>query len=275
MEIIVLGSGMIGTTTAYFLARRGARVTVIDRQPDPALETRFANAGQISPGYASPWAAPGIPLKALKWLAERHAPLIVRPDGSLFQLAWMLAMWRECSPERYTLNKSCIMRLAEYSRQTLKSLRAEENLVYEGRTLGTTQLFRTAAQLEAAKRDMTVLTRFGVPHEVLAPSALATLSHVVRDLFPGATDSFESEFWTGMRPMTPDSTPIVGPTPLKNLFTNTVHGTLGWTMACGSGKLVADLITEHAPEISPDGLALDRYRRERRPRQRPAWGSAH
>ncbi|WP_227816141.1 D-amino acid dehydrogenase [Nitrogeniibacter aestuarii] len=432
MEAIVLGSGVIGTTTAYFLAKRGVRVTVIDRQSGPALETSFANAGQISPGYTTPWAAPGIPLKALKWLFDRHAPLIVRPDGSLFQLAWMLAMWRECAPERYTLNKSRMMRLAEYSRQTLKSLREAEDLAYEGRTLGTTQLFRSASQVLAAKRDIAVLDRFGVPYTLLARDdiaaaepalarvghklagalhlpddetgdchlftralaeraerlgvrfryntpidgietdgqrvtavrvgderltadryvtclgsfsrpmlktlglnlpvypvkgysitlpikdaeaaprstvldesykvaitrfdqrirvggmaelsgynqrldarRLATLSHVVRDLFPDATDRFETEFWTGMRPMTPDSTPIVGPTALRNLFTNTGHGTLGWTMACGSGKLVADLMTDHAPDISPDGLALDRYARERPPRRLHVWGNAN
>ena len=86
MHVIVLGSGVIGTTTAWYLAQRGAQVTVIDRQPDAALETSFANAGQVSPGYSTPWAAPGIPLKALKWLFQRHAPLAIRADGNLFQL---------------------------------------------------------------------------------------------------------------------------------------------------------------------------------------------
>ena len=81
-----MGAGVIGTTTAYYLAKSGAQVTVIDRQPDPAQETSFANAGQVSPGYSTPWAAPGIPLKALKWMLEKHAPLSIKPDGSLWQL---------------------------------------------------------------------------------------------------------------------------------------------------------------------------------------------
>ena len=92
MKVLVLGSGVIGTTTAYFLARAGAEVTVIDRQSGPAMETSFANAGQVSPGYSTPWAAPGIPLKALKWLFQKHAPLSLRPDGSLFQVRWLMSM---------------------------------------------------------------------------------------------------------------------------------------------------------------------------------------
>ena len=86
MRVIVLGSGVVGVSTAYYLAKAGHEVTVVDRLPGPALETSFANAGQISPGYASPWAAPGVPLKAIKWLFQRHAPLAIRPDGTLFQL---------------------------------------------------------------------------------------------------------------------------------------------------------------------------------------------
>ena len=92
MKVIVLGSGVIGITTAYYLARAGAEVTVVDRQAGPALETSFANAGQVSPGYSTPWAAPGIPLKAVKWMFQKHAPLSIRPDGSLFQLRWMAPM---------------------------------------------------------------------------------------------------------------------------------------------------------------------------------------
>ena len=104
MRVIVLGSGVVGVTTAYYLAKAGHDVTVIDRQPGPALETSFANAGQISPGYASPWAAPGIPLKAFKWLFQRHAPLAIQPDGSLFQLQWMWEMYRNCDAGRYAVN---------------------------------------------------------------------------------------------------------------------------------------------------------------------------
>jgi len=432
MDVIVLGSGVIGTSTAYFLAQRGAKVTVIDRQDGPALETSFANAGQVSPGYTTPWAAPGIPLKAMKWLFQRHAPLAIRPDGTGFQLAWMMAMLRECTPERYALNKSRMMRLAEYSRQCLQALRADIGIQYEGRARGTTQLFRSQAQVEAAQRDVAVLEEFGVPYELLGtdelaqaepalarvagkltgglrlpndetgdchlftralaeeakalgvefrfgqaiegvdfdgqrirgvrvggellqadryvmalgsysrellkplglkipvypvkgysltlplkdaaaapvstvldetykiavtrfderirvggmaelagfdlslnPRRKATLEMVVRDLFPEGVGEAEGDFWTGLRPMTPDSTPIVGATPIPNLFLNTGHGTLGWTMACGSGKLVADLVTEHSPDISPEGLAMDRYERTRSQGGMAHWGHAH
>lgn len=448
MRVLVLGSGVIGITTAWYLARQGIAVTVVDRQEGPALETSFANAGQISPGYSTPWAAPGIPTKALKWLLQRkHAPLAIRLDGSAFQLQWLYSLWRNCNPKRYAVNKERMLRLAEYSRDCLRLLRADTEIGYEGRQRGTLQVFRTSAQLEAVARDVEVLREVGVDfdlmdserlteaepalasskprlvgalrlpgdetgdchlftqalaercralgveflygcriegfvhadgsaqtasvkgadraassgtaaqkpllglrvsgpgegepartltadHYVLAlgsysramaatlgislpvypvkgysltapiareaaapvstvmdetykiavtrfdqrirvggmaevagfdlrldPRRLETLSFVLEDLFPGAADLTGLEFWTGLRPMTPDGTPIVGATPIPNLWTNTGHGTLGWTMACGSGKLLSDLMTGRAPEISARGLGMDRYQR--------------
>src|SRR4030095_10056976 len=106
MRVIVLGSGVIGVTTAYHLARAGASVLVLDRQPGPAMETSFAHAGQISPGSSTPWAAPGIPLKAMGWLFQRHAPLAIRPDGSMFQWRWLAHMLRHCTAQRYAVNKA-------------------------------------------------------------------------------------------------------------------------------------------------------------------------
>ncbi|ENO78414.1 D-amino acid dehydrogenase [Thauera sp. 63] len=423
MHVIVLGSGVIGTTTAWYLAQRGARVTVLERQPGPALETSFANAGQVSPGYSTPWAAPGIPLKALKWLFQRHAPLAIRADGSLFQLRWMTQMLANCSAERYTVNKERMMRLSEYARDCLRTLRADTGIAYEERSRGTLQLFRTQAQLEAAQRDIAVLQECGVPYELLGadelpqvepaltrsrsplagglrlpndetgdchlfttrltelarqagvefrfgvdireiltggggvigvrvgdgehsevlaadryvlalgsysrqmaaglgldlpvypvkgysltvplvdadgapqstvldetykvavtrfddrirvggmaelggydlrlnPRRRETLERVVGDLFPTGGNLPRAEFWTGLRPMTPDSTPIVGATPYPELFINTGHGTLGWTMSCGAGALVADLVTGRQPAIRHDDLALSRYGRE-------------
>ena len=416
MRVLVLGSGVIGTTTAWYLARSGAQVTVIDRQPGPALETSYANAGQVSPGYSTPWAAPGIPLKALKWLFQRHAPLAIRADGSLFQLRWMIEMLKNCSPVRYGLNKERMMRLSEYSRDSLRELRTETGIAYEERSRGTLQLFRSAAQVEAAARDIRVLEECGVPfelldrdgvaraepalarvgdklagglrlpndetgdchlfttrladkarelgvefrfgqdvqgiltaggrvtgvkvgdevlradryvlalgsysREMLAPLGLdlpvypvkgysltvplvdaaaapvstvldetykiamtrfdnrirvggmaelggfdltldprrrATLEMVVGELFPGSGDLARAEFWTGLRPMTPDSTPIVGATAYPELYLNTGHGTLGWTMACGSGRVVADLVTGRQPAIRHHDLGLSRY----------------
>ena len=124
MRVIVLGAGVIGITSAYYLARTGHEVTVIDRQIAPAMETSFANAGQISPGYASPWAAPGVPLKAIKWLLQKHAPLAIKVDGSLAQLRWIYAMLCNCNTYHYTINKARMVRLANYSQACLQKLRA-------------------------------------------------------------------------------------------------------------------------------------------------------
>jgi D-amino-acid dehydrogenase len=417
MKVIVLGAGVIGTTTAYYLARAGAQVTVVDRQPCAANETSFANAGQVSPGYSTPWAAPGIPLKAVKWMFERHAPLAIKLDGSLWQLRWMAQMLRECTADRYEINKERMTRIAEYSRDCLRQLRADTGIAYEQRTGGTLQLFRNQAQVDAVQRDIKVLEECGVPYQLLSrdeltsvepglahakgilagglrlpndetgdcqlfttqlverakalgvefkfdssvdqlisdgnqitgvrighevliadryvvsfgsysrallaplsidlpvypvkgysltiplvdeskapqstvldetykvavtrfdqrirvggmaelcgfnldlnPRRRETLEKVVTDLFPGG-DLSRATFWTGLRPMTPDSTPVVGGTHLHNLFINAGHGTLGWTMSCGSGKLIADLVTGVRPEISTEGLDVSRYQR--------------
>ena len=134
MRVVILGSGVVGVTSAYYLARAGHEVTVIDREAGPALETSFANAGQISPGYASPWAAPGVPLKAVKWMFQKHAPLAIRLDGTAFQLQWMWQMLQNCTPDRYAVNKGRMVRLAEYSRDCLQALRADTGIEYEGRT---------------------------------------------------------------------------------------------------------------------------------------------
>ncbi|QYF94186.1 D-amino acid dehydrogenase [Massilia sp. PAMC28688] len=415
MRVVILGSGVIGVTSAYYLAKAGHEVTVIDRQPAPALETSFANAGQISPGYASPWAAPGIPLKAMKWMLQRHSPLSITPDGTAAQLKWMWAMLRNCTAERYSVNKERMVRLAEYSRDCFKELRDEAGISYESRQRGTMQLFRTEQQFASAAKDIKVLQDSGVPYELLTrdqlgnaepalawvkdklvgalrlpndetgdcqlfttrlaamaeqlgvkfrynvaidrlaasggsitgvhcgselvqgdayvvalgahsttllgslvdipvypmkgysitvpitdasrapvstildesykiavtrfddrirvggmaeiagfdlrlnPRRRATLEMVVNDLFPGAGDTAQASFWTGLRPMTPDGTPIVGRTPLNNLFLNTGHGTLGWTMSCGSAQMLADLMSARRPAIPFDDLSVSRY----------------
>ena len=173
MRVLVLGSGVIGTTSAWYLARAGFEVTVVDRQPGPALETSYANAGQISPAYASPWAAPGIPLKALKWLFSAHAPLSIRPGLDPNQYLWMLQLLRNCTTARYAINKSRMVRLAEYSRDCLDELRSETGIDYEGRQLGTVQLFRTQSQLDGAAKDIEVLQRYGVPYELLDREGIA------------------------------------------------------------------------------------------------------
>lgn len=415
MRVVILGSGVIGVSTAWYLSQAGHDVTVVDRQSAPALETSAGNAGQISPGYAAPWAAPGIPLKAIKWLFQRHAPLAIRPDCSGAQLRWMWQMLMNCDAEHYRVNKARMVRLAEYSRDCLQVLRAKTDIHYEGRQGGTLQLFRSAQQFDNAARDIAVLRDAGVPYQLLEANELAkvepalaavahkltgglrlphdetgdcqlftqrlalmaqeagvrfhfghtverlqvdgrrvtgivcdkvtmhadayvvacgaystgllrqwlqipvyplkgysltiplidecaapvstvldetykvavtrfddrirvggmaeivgfntdlnpkrreTLEMVVNDLFPMAGAIKDATFWSGLRPMTPDGTPLVGRSPLSNLYLNTGHGTLGWTMACGSGQLLADIISGNTPDIASDDLSVYRY----------------
>jgi len=169
MKIFVLGGGVIGVTTAYYLAEAGHEVTVFDRQKGPALETSFANAGEVSPGYASPWAGPGIPLKAIKWLLMKHGPLVVRPAFDPHMWTWLLKMLRNCTADRYAINKARMVPLAEYSRDTLKALREATGIAYDERTKGTLQLFRTQKQLDGTGGDVEVLKKYGVPYELLDP----------------------------------------------------------------------------------------------------------
>ena len=187
MKILILGAGVIGTTSAYYLNKAGHEVTVIDRQPEAGLETSFGNAGQVSPGYSTPWAAPGIPLKALKWmLSPRHAPLAIRPDGTLFQLRWMAQMLRNCSPERYAVNKERMMRVAEYSRRCLQQLRADTGIAYEERT-GVTENampFGRAVLRHRAHGVMAVLGPFNFPGHL--PNG-----HIVPALLAGDTVVFK------------------------------------------------------------------------------------
>ncbi|MGE6784030.1 D-amino acid dehydrogenase [Ensifer adhaerens] len=415
MKVIVLGAGIVGVTSAYQLAKSGHEVTVIDRQPGPALETSFANAGEVSFGYCSPWAAPGIPMKAMKWLFMEHAPLILRPKVDGAMIAWMIKMLSNCTSGRYAINKSRMLRLADYSRTSLAALRAETGIAYDERMQGTLQLFRTQAQLDASGKDVKALAADGIPYEVLdrdgcvrvepalkhvrekivgglltpkdetgdcfkftsglakkaeelgvrfnygsiirgldveggrvkgvvtahgtlqadavvvalgsfspllvrphgirlpvypvkgysltipitdasrAPESTVmdetfkiaitrlgdrirvggmaeisgytndlgeprrlTLQHSVTDLFPGG-DVSKASFWSGLRPMTPDGTPVIGPTKVAGLYLNTGHGTLGWTMSSGSARVIADLVSGSKPEIDATDLAIARY----------------
>ncbi|SEH30005.1 D-amino acid dehydrogenase [Rhizobium sp. NFR12] len=417
MKVIVLGAGVIGTTTAYQLAKAGHEVVVVDRQTGPALETSFANAGEVSFGYCSPWAAPGIPRKALKWIFMEHAPLILRPKLDRAMLSWMFKMLSNCTSERYAINKSRMLRLSDYSRICLADVRDETGIDYDARMQGTLQLFRTQQQLDASAKDVKALAADGIPYEVLDPEgcirvepALAhvrekivgglltpkdetgdcfkftnllaakaealgvrfaygttikrldveggkvrgvvtdretlrgdavvvalgsysplvvkdhgidlpvypvkgysltipikdasrapestimdetykiaitrlgdrirvggmaeisgytndlgaprrrTLEHSVTDLFPGG-DITKASFWSGLRPMTPDGTPVIGATKISGLYLNTGHGTLGWTMSCGSARVISDLVSGKTPDIDATDLAYARYAR--------------
>ncbi len=167
MHVLVLGSGVIGTSIAYYLAKAGHQVTVVDRQAGPALETSFANAGEVSPGYSAPWAGPGVPIKAIKWMLMHHSPLVIKPmlDPSMWR--WGMAMLRNCTEAAYQVNKSRMVRVAEYSRDCLKQLRAETGITYDERTQGTLQLFRTQKQLDGVGKDVEILQQSGVPFQVL------------------------------------------------------------------------------------------------------------
>jgi D-amino-acid dehydrogenase len=416
MRVVVLGSGVIGTAIAWYAAKAGHDVTVVDRQTGPGLETSFANAGEVSPGYSAPWAGPGVPVKAIKWMLMRHSPLVIWPllDPALWRFG--ASMLANCTERAYRLNKSRMVPIAEYSRDCLKALRAETDIAYDEREKGTLQLFRTSKQLDGIGKDIEILKEYGVPFEVLdragfcrvepalahtqqkfvgalrlpgdetgdcflftnrlaemaraigvafrfgtrieaidvaggriegvrvsdgklsadayvcalgsySTSALApigitlpvypvkgysitvpivdavrapestimdethkvavtrlgsrirvggtaelagyslklrearraTLEHVVTDLFPGGGDLARATFWCGLRPMTPDGTPVIGPTRYPNLWLATGHGTLGWTMAAGTGRIVADLLSGRTPEIDLAGLSLARY----------------
>ncbi|MGB0206170.1 MAG: D-amino acid dehydrogenase [Neptuniibacter sp.] len=417
MQVLVLGAGVVGVTSAWYLAKAGHEVTVIDRQVDVALETSYGNAGQISPGYSAPWAGPGIPLKAIKWLMQDLAPFMINgKEVDPQTLSWMTKMVSNCTEGAYHKNKARMMRLAEYSRDCFIDLRQELDIHYDERQKGTLQVFRTDKQVAASKKDISVLEECGVNFQVLdqegcieyepalanvkekivgglrlpgdetgdcfkftnaladeckkmgvqflmktdilsinkegekitsvstsrgkltsdaylvalgsystpmmseiglkipvypikgysltlpivdenkAPTSTvmdetykvavtrfddrirvggtaeiasynkdlnekrrANVEFVVGDLFPGGGDIEKAEFWTGLRPMTPDGTPILGETKYSNLFLNTGHGTLGWTMSLGSGKYVSDVISGQKTDIDPEGLSMARY----------------
>ena len=422
MKIIVLGSGVVGVTSAWYLARAGHEVTVVDRQPAAGLETSFANAGQVSPGMSAPWAGPDTPKKAMLWLMMRHRPLVFWPIPDPALIRWVAGFLGNCNATAYARNKGRMVRLAEYSRDRLRDLRHLTGIEYDDRQRGTLQLFRNQAQADHVGDDTAVLDRLGVPYDILDQAACVarepalaavpekfvgglllpgdetgdahlftqrlaalaekagvvfrygttirrllteggrvtgidteagvltadsyvvalgsyspallkqagialpvypvkgysltipvadeaaapqstvmdetfkvaitrlgdrirvggtaelagfstrlreprrrTLEHSFTDLFPRGGDVSQGKFWTGLRPMTPDGPPVVGATQFPNLWLNTGHGTLGWTMSCGSGALLADLVSGRRPNIEHEDLSLARYRGNRPP----------
>jgi D-amino-acid dehydrogenase len=419
MKVIILGAGVIGITSAYFLNRMGCEVTVVERNAAPAAETSFANGGQISVSHAEPWANPGAPLKVLKWLAQEDAPLLFRLRADLRQWLWGLAFLRECTPARTRQNIESIVRLGTFSRELLKGVRRDTGIAYDHLERGILHFYTDAREFDAAQgptkqmldlgcerrlisadeavrlepalahiaprlagatytaadesgdaHEFTVRladhcrragVRFLFNHEVksirkaagkvdyveatdaegrfvrlradryvlaagsFSPLLAAPLGvrlaiypakgysvtlpvadaskaysvsltdderklvfsrlgdrlriagtaelngydrslnrvrceailNRVEELFPGAGDRSRAQFWAGLRPATPSNVPYIGKSKLPNLFLNTGHGTLGWTHACGSGKLVADAVCGVRTELAlPPGLAL-------------------
>jgi D-amino-acid dehydrogenase len=415
MRVIVLGAGLLGTTSAYFLSQLGHDVTVVDRQATPGAETSFANGGQISVSHAEPWANPSAPLKVLQWLGKEDAPLLFRLRSDLRQWLWGLQFLRECTPARTRHNIEQIVRLGTYSRDTLQQLRRDTGIDYDQRTQGILHFYTTPKEFDAALAPAEQMRQLGCERRVIsADEAVAlepALAHIrpqlagatytaedesgdanrftrelakraeaagvqfrmghtitalrevggridhvevtdtegrfqrlsadafvlamgsfspmlaaplgvrlpiypakgysvtmpvkdaskahqvsltddefklvfsrltgpngdrlriagtaelngydrdlnavrceaivrrVEQLFPGAGDTTQAQFWTGLRPATPSNVPIIGRSKLPNLFLNTGHGTLGWTHACGSGKSIARIVTGLVPEV--------------------------
>ena len=417
MRVLILGSGIIGTTSAYYLAKQGHDVTVIDRQNSVALETSHANAGQLSYSFSSPWAAPGLPLSLIKWMFSKHPPLVVNPNLNSETVKFLYQMLKNCNSKSYEINKSRMVRVSNFSKKCLLELEKDEDIFYEQRKQGSLLLFKSAKQIENIKKDLSLLEKLNIQYELLdlngciqaepglhhvkseftsglrfandctgncylftnqlykkclemgvkfefntqiediqiekerissiktnrgefdsdsyvvalgsysskilskiginipvcpvkgysitlpvlnnedAPQStiiddtfkigitrlgnnirvagtahitgynlelreksLSLLKYGLNRLFPYATEECDDmKFWAGLRPNTPDGPPIIGSTPYSNLYLNTGHGTLGWTMSLGSGKLLADIISGIEPEISSEGIDMSRF----------------
>ncbi|MGI9331993.1 MAG: D-amino acid dehydrogenase [Gammaproteobacteria bacterium] len=416
MSTVVLGAGVIGTTTAWYLARDGEAVTVLERQPEAGLETSFANGGLVTPSMSDPWAAPGVPLKILKWLGDEHAPLLLRLHAVPGLAGWGLRFLRNCTGARWRRNAEVVLRIAAYSRDLLTELNDVVELTYDRKEAGTMRVFRDDAAMAGAIEIAEMLAPHGVRHRSLDANACvglepalapvsdrivgglhfpddhsgdahkftqqlaarcadagarfryairiealetsadrvvrvhtdagpieadrfvlalgsfsapiarsigvrlpiypvkgysltlpiagwnaapalpvaddarklgvtplgdrlrvagtaeftgfdsapnrrrgALLLNALRDLYPDYRPAADVEVWAGLRPVTPDGPPILGRTAYSNLYLNAGQGHLGWTMACGSARVVADLVAGREPEIDLDGMTLDRF----------------
>jgi len=410
MRVIVLGAGVIGTTSAWYLARAGHEVTVVDRQPEAALETSFANGGQISVSHSEPWANPTAPFKILRWLGREDAPLLFRPRAELGEWLWALRFLAECLPSRARHNTEAAFALARYSRDELRQLRRDTAISYDAKTYGILHLYEEPREFEHATREAGMLKGRGLELEIKTPEecmriepalehsrvrmvggayaasdesgdaqlftknlselcrargvsfrfnvsvkgleanrgaiervviddeagieeSLRSDAYVIAlgsysvlllrrigisipvypvkgysitlplepgsiapqisltdharkivisrlgdrlrvagtaelngydtemntsrcdalvrrcfEWFPKAGRAESAQFWTGLRPATPSNLPLIGRSKYSNLFLNTGHGTLGWTLACGSGRALADIVSGRRPE---------------------------
>lgn len=168
MKVLVLGAGVVGTACAYYLCKAGHEVVVVDRQSGPALETSFGNAGGVCPGFAGPWAAPGMPLKVVRWLFESHAPLALRPQLDVQQWKWLAAFVGNCTAERFAINKARMQRIAHYSKACLVALREETGISYDNGNGGVLQIFQTEEELDGASRASKILESFNVRHRIVS-----------------------------------------------------------------------------------------------------------
>ena len=182
MRVTVLGAGLIGTTSAYFLAQLGHDVTVIDRQASPAAETSFANGGQISVSHAEPWANPGAPLKILQWLGKEDAPLLFRLRPDLRQWLWTLSFLRECLPGRTRHNIEQIVRLGTYSRDTLQQLRRDTGIAYDHRTEGILHFYTSEREFEAALAPAEQMRALGCERKVVSADEAVAIEPALRHI---------------------------------------------------------------------------------------------
>jgi D-amino-acid dehydrogenase len=408
VRLLVLGAGVVGVASAWYLAEAGHEVSVVERQPSAAMETSFANGGQISAGHAEPWAKPSVLPKILRWLGQEDAPLLFRARADWAQWMWVLRFVLECLPGRFERNCRELAGLAQYSRDCLRELREKTGLRYDelsrgilhfatdgrdfevlardaeaARALGIERQVKSAPEclaLEPALRDSAVPVTGGIyaprdesgdarrfteelarlaarrgvrfrydsvaraiqtsqgkvtgvqvddvtleadayvvalgsysplllkplgvhvpvyplkgysitlplgpEHAAAAPTVsltdeahkivisrlgnrlraagtaelagydttvspvrCAAIARRIVDLFPALRSVTTYESWAGLRPATPGNVPIVGGSQLSNLFLNTGHGTLGWTLACGSGRALADLVSGRRPQV--------------------------
>lgn len=419
MRVLVLGAGVVGMATAWYLWRDGHEVTVVDRRSGPAEETSRGNAGGLCPSFAGPWAAPGMVGRVLRQSMQRDAPIRWHPRLDPRQWEWIARWVANCNAEAFARNKRRMQRVAHYSLACLKQLRVDAGLNeddFDFRSAGVLQLFRTPQQLEVGRLAAQSLQAAGVPWRLLdaddvdalepalahrtvsvagalhlpadargdshkfsralaqrlaaqgvrflfdtpihallpegrtigsvqaggqrlradayvvalgsqAPRLLRPLGiglpvyplkgysitvplgdggpdfqgalmdehnkvmitrlgdrvraagmaelsgddlrldpaqrdklvSVVREWFPLGLDFDRTEFWAGLRPMTPDGPPVLGATPWPNLFLNSGHGSNGWTQSCGTARIVADIVGGRTPAIDLEGLTGERY----------------
>jgi len=196
MKVIVLGAGLLGVTSAYFLRQHGHDVTVVDRQATPAAETSFANGGQISVSHAEPWANPSAPLKVLRWLGKEDAPLLFRIRADMRQWLWGLQFLRECTPARTRHNIEQIVRLGTYSRDRLQALRRDIGIAYDERTQGILHFYTSQREFDGAEGPAAQMRELGCDRRVISADEAVRIEPALRHIRPqlaGATYTAEDE----------------------------------------------------------------------------------
>lgn len=196
MHILVLGAGVVGVTTAWFLRQQGYDVTVVDRQNNAGTETSYANGGQISVSHAEPWANPSAPLKILKWLARSDAPLLFRPRMDPAQWRWALAFLRECTSARAAHNIRQVVRLGTYSRECLQALRKETGIEYNHLEKGILHFYTNPREFESALQPARLMRELGCDRQVIDAEQAIELEPAlspVKHRLVGATYTAEDE----------------------------------------------------------------------------------